>query len=157
MIVALCPLCFGGCPRPEDLLEPNDSKETATRLVIGMSVEGRVVQGNADVFVVSAAAGGTLVFDMQSIGEEEEDCVAFALVSPEGDTLYSDHRPACRLETDPPTQGEGVRLTHDPGVGYELTAPADVAGDYVLTLIELGEVDNLFTYSWRYRLTARTE
>lgn len=156
-LIVLFPLVLGGCPRPEDSLEPNDSPSTATRLMLGVPTQGRVIQGNRDVFVVAAGPNVTLVFEMTSLGEEEEDCVAFSLIAPDGTTLYEDHRLYCRAGVELPTQVDGAGLTQEEGIGYELSAPAAAAGDYVLTLTELGEVDNLFDYSWQYRITARTE
>lgn len=43
------------------------------------------------------------------------------------------------------------------GFGFRLRVPAQEQGAYYLTITELGHVDNVFTYSWRYRLTATTE
>jgi hypothetical protein len=149
---------MGGCPRAEDGLEPNNTLAMATRLSLGQAVEGRVVQGNPDVFIVAAGPGKTLRFTMDSIGEEEEACAAFLLTAPNGAVLYDDDLSGCnRGGLGGPIAVPGATLNERPGIGYELVAPADLAGDYALTLTELGHADNIFTYSWRYRMTAQQE
>jgi hypothetical protein len=38
---------------------------------------------------------------------------------------------------------------------YRLTVPIDAPGDYSLRIDEQGQADNLFWFSWDYRLTAQ--
>lgn len=152
----LLPMCMGGCPRPEDALEPNDTPETATRLVVGEPAEARVVQYNADVFAVAAGPDETLVFTLENLGEE--DCAAFEVTSPDGDTLYADTNGFCGRLGFYPMPGPGGELDRLPDdAGYILTISAEQEGDYFLTLTELGRADNIFDYSWLYRVTAETE
>jgi hypothetical protein len=147
----------GGCPRPEDRFEPNNTALTATPLVLGLAVEGRVSQGNPDVFIINADARGTLRLVMNSIGQEEEDCAAFRLEDQGGTVLYDDQALSCSRGLDEPVRAAGVTLGHVDGAGYELAAPVEDGGVYLLTLRELGYADNVFTYSWHYRVTAMVE
>lgn len=148
---------IGGCPRPEDRFEPNDTFLTATMLTVGEPVEGRVLQGNQDVFAFAAGPGTTLRIRMDSVGEEEEECAAFRLDAPDGRVLYDDATRSCSRGLDEPVRAPGASLTRMTGIGYELVAPADVSGLYVLTLTETGHADNIFTYSWQYRITVTEE
>lgn len=157
LIAAELPLWMGGCPRPEDALEPNNTPETATRLVEGQPVEARVVQKNPDVFVIAAGPGQTLVFSLETLGEE--DCNFFRVTGPGGAALYEDENTGCgRLGAEPYVQPGGqLDLVGDDLENYVLTIDAATAGDYYLTIIENGAADNLFDFSWRYRLTATIE
>jgi hypothetical protein len=155
LALGLVPLCMGGCPRPEDDLEPNDTFATATRLVPGEPAEARVVQYNPDVFVVAAGPDQTLTFTLENLGEE--DCAAFVATSPAGETLYADTNGFCGRLGFYPMTGPGGTLDLQPAdAGYILTVEALEAGDYYLTLTELGRADNIFDYSWLYRVTAQT-
>ena len=156
-VVLLLPCSMGGCPRPEDSLEPNDTPETATPLTIGQAIEGRVVQGNDDVFSVVSGPGQTLLFTMESLGEEEVKCAAFAVRAPGGTVLYEDQNTYCERQGTQPVQVSGAALEEVQGFGYRLRVPAQEQGQYYLTIRELGYVDNIFTYSWQYRLTATVE
>jgi len=149
------PICMGGCPRPEDALEPNDTPETATRLIEGMPVEPRTVQDNPDCFVIAAGPAQTLVFTFETLGEE--DCNSFKVTGPDGATFYEDDNNYCGRIGDIPVVQPGGQLDLVGEDGYVLTIHAESAGDYVLTVHERGQADNIFDYSWRYRLTATTK
>ncbi len=155
--VVLLPCSMGGCPRPEDSLEPNDTPETATPLTLGQAVDGRVVQDNDDVFSVVSGPDQILLFTMQSLGEEEAECAAFTVTSPTGTVLYQDENTFCGRQGSQPTQVSGATLEDVQGFGFMLRVPAQEQGAYYLTVRELGHVDNVFTYSWRYRLVATVE
>jgi hypothetical protein len=144
-----------GCPRAEDLLEQNDSPATATVLEPGVALTARVVQGDPDVFAVSADIG-TLRFDLRTIAKEEEDCVAFRVFDPAGAVLYSDVGTTCS-RGDSPQAVAGATLEHDPGVGFVLRIPAAAPGVYVLEITELGNADNIFTFSWHYAISVTRE
>ncbi len=150
------PMC--GCPRfprPEDNLEPNNTTETATELEAGGPVDARVVQGNLDVFKVTAGPGEVLIFTLESQGEE--DCAAFTVTGPDENELYADQHFFCGgRDFDAPVAVEGASLDMSAEGIYVLSVPANVAGDYFLSIKELGQVDNIFDFSWLYRLTATT-
>lgn len=148
-------LLTAGCPRPDDAFEQNDSPATATSLVPGTTLIARVVQGDPDVFAVMAD-GGTLRFNLRTIAEEEEDCVAFRVLDPAGAVLYSDVSATCS-RGDPPEAVAGATLEHDPGVGFVLRVPATTPGVYVLEITELGYADNVFTFSWLYAISVARE
>ena len=156
--LGLLALLMSGCPgfpRPEDSLEPNDTKETATDLENGVPVNARAVQGNPDVFRFGADPGQLLIFTLDSLGEE--DCAAFTVTGPDDTKLFADQHFFCGNRVfDPPFAVEGAELNTGLGGGYVLSVPADEAGDYFLTINELGEVDNFFDFSWLYRLTVTT-
>lgn len=150
-------LMAGGCPRPEDSLEPNDTLATATALTLGETVEGRVVQGNADVFTVASTGETMLHFELRSRGDEEEACAAFRVTGPDTAILYDDNARSCSRGLDTPLMVPDASLQYTPGVGYDLRVPATQAGTYTLTITELGHADNIFTYSWAYELKVRAE
>ena len=146
-----------GCrtTRSEDALEPNDDAQAATVLVAGQAVEGRANQGNLDVFAVDAAADQTILFRLESLGLE--DCAKFTVTDPDGRTLYRDSGFTCERGPEPEVQAEGVTFTRVEGFGYELRIPAATAGTYLLTIDERGQADNIFAFSWDYRVTATVE
>ena len=156
--LGLLALSLSGCPgfpRPEDSLEPNDTKETATDLEIGVPVNARAVQGNPDVFRLAADPGELLIFTLESLGEE--DCAAFTVNGPDDTELFADQHFFCGDRGfDPPFAVDGAGLNTGLDGGYVLSVPADGTGDYFLTINELGEVDNFFDFSWLYRLTVTT-
>ena len=156
-VILLLPLLLGGCPRPEDDLEPNDTPGTATVLTVGQAVVGRVVQGNPDVFAVTAGPEEIVVFAMESLGEEEADCAAFTVTGPDETVLYQDRNTYCGRYGTEPIVVEGAALEEVPGFGFELRVPAASQGRYVLTVVEKGQVDNIFTFSWQYSITATVE
>lgn len=153
LLFVLVTLVGGGCPRPEDRLEPNNTAGQATPLSAGVAVAGRVVQGNPDVFSFLHAGGGSLHFALQTLEQEEERCAAFRVVAPDGQTLYDDNSITCSRGWDAATVAPGASLEYRPGTGYDLRVPAAAAGTYYLTISELGYADNVFTFSWHYRLT----
>ena len=145
-----------GCrtARPDDALEPNDDLASATRLVAGQAVEGRANQGNPDVFAIQAAAGQTIVLRLESKGNE--DCAAFQVTAPSGTVVYEDKGATCTsLERAQPTASASLTVVQ--GFGYELRVTAAETGLYDLTINELGQADNVFPFSWDYRLTATLE
>lgn len=146
-----------GCrtTRSEDALEPNDTTQTATVLTAGQAVEGRANQGNLDLFAVEAAADQTILFRLESLGLE--DCAKFTVSDPAGQTLYRDSGSTCDRGPEPDVQAEGVTFTRVEGFGYELRIPAATAGTYLLTIDERGQADNIFAFSWDYRVTATVE
>ena len=154
-VSALAGLCVGGCPRPEDGLEPNNSFETATTLIPDVLVEGRVGQGNPDVFAVASTAGQTIVFDLTNLGGE--DCAAFTVTAPDATVLYDDGNITCDPFRVPQIQVPGASLQRRGEAGYVLRVPAERQGTYFLTLTERGQADNIFTFSWDYRLVAGLE
>ncbi len=146
-----------GCrtTRSEDALEPNDNAQAATLLVAGQAVEGRANQGNLDVFAIDAAADPTILLRLESLGLE--DCAKFTVTDPGGRTLYRDSGFTCERGPEPQVQAEGVTFTRVEGFGYELRIPATTAGTYLLTIDEHGQADNIFPFSWDYRVTATVE
>jgi len=154
--IVILPLCgCPGFPRPEDGLEPNDTKETATMLEVGVPVEARAVQGDPDVFRVSAGPARLLILTLESLGEE--DCAAFTVTGPDGTELFADQHHFCGDRGyEPPVAVAGADLNTETEGRHVLSVPAEVGGDYFLTINELGEVDNFFDFSWLYRLTATT-
>jgi hypothetical protein len=148
---------IGGCPPPADAPEPNDSAPPATPPPPRVAVEAPPLQGNPHAFPIPLAAGGVLHFAAQTLDVEEESCAAFAVLAPDGTILYDDNLTSCSRGLAEPTQVDGASLAHQPGAGYDLRVPAAQAGTYVLTVRVLGYADNLFTYSWHYRLTATQE
>jgi hypothetical protein len=159
-LVALVPLLCLGCTsaRSDDALEPNNTREQATPLTSGTPVEGRANQNNPDVFAIDVPAGKTaLIFHLESVGLE--DCAAFTVEGPDGQTLYDDGSfGGCERPASPTIMVAGaalMRLSSPPG--YELRIPAVHAGRFLLTVDEQGQADNIFLFSWDYRLTARLE
>ena len=151
LILYGCP----GFPRLEDYLEPNDTIETATQLMLGVPITARVVQGNTDVFTISAGPNETLAFALESLGEE--DCAAFNVTGPDSVVLFADQHFFCGdRDFTSPFAVEGAELATETQGGYVLSVPADAAGDYYLTINELGEVDNFFDFSWSYHLAVTT-
>lgn len=142
-------------PRPDDRLEPNDSRGEAVTLQPGVAVEARANQGDPDVFKVAAGRGRTLNFELQSLGLE--DCPAFRLEGPGGRVLYADGRARCRRMGKPAVQQPQVTFEIVAGFGYRLRALTPAAGDYYFTVIEGSDADNIFSYSWDYRLTVSIE
>lgn len=160
-LLLLLPLLWAGCThtRPDDALEPNNTGEQATPLTPGTPVQGRANQGNPDVFALEVPAGkAAVVFRLESLGLE--DCAAFTITGPGAQVLYDDGRfRNCQRPASPPVAVAGARLSSLGGgaQGYELRAPATQAGRYFLTILEQGQADNSFLFSWDYRLTALLE
>jgi len=150
------PLC--GCPRfprPDDELEPNDTRQTATGLELGVPVTARAVQGDPDVFRIVSGGGELLIFTLESLGEE--DCAALTVTGPGDVELFADRHSFCGdRDYEPPFAVNGAELNTGMAGIYVLSIPADAAGDYYLTINELGEVDNFFDFSWLFRLTVTT-
>jgi hypothetical protein len=94
---------------------------------------------------------------MESLGEEEVECAVFTVGAPTGTILYRDENVFCGRQGTQPIQVSGAALEEVRGFGFRLRVPAQEQGQYYLTIRELGHVDNVFTYSWRYRLTATVE
>ena len=155
VLVALLAACSGCPPVPEDALEPNDTPETATALSPGLPIEARAVQDNLDVFVVEAGPDQTIVFTFEHLGDD--NCAAFTVTAPDSQVLYRDNNSFCGREFTTPTAVEGASLQSTSTGGYILRVPAQLQGEYLLTVDELGEVDNVFDFVWRYRLTAALE
>ncbi|MBN1208680.1 MAG: hypothetical protein JXB05_27715 [Myxococcaceae bacterium] len=156
-------LLVAACPRgarPDDALEPNDDASQATPLTPGQPVEGRANQDNPDVFSLEAPEGRTIVFQVDSLGLE--NCPAFTVAGPDGALLYEDRHHFCNRGPADAVKAPGVEFLllnvqgHEIG-GYELRVPAQQTGRYLLTILEQGRVDNLFPFSWDYRLTPRVE
>ncbi len=145
---------LGGCPRPEDEFEPNDTIASATVLTAGVPVTARVLQSTNDVFSIEASAGETVLFRMESLGTEV--CPLFTATGPDGTILYKEPETSCRdfRTIEPEIQVDGSSLAIVRDVAFELRVPADTSGPYFITIFEGGHVDNVFTYSWDYRLTA---
>jgi hypothetical protein len=157
LVVAAGVLSMGGCPRPDDGFEPNDMVETATPLAAGVPVVARSTQFNPDWFSIEAKAGQTVAFLAESL--DFEVCPLFSAAGPDGTILYQEPLYSCRdFEPVPPdVQAEGVTLTIVPDVSFELRIPAYVDGLYYLSITEGAHADNVFTYSWEYRLIATLE
>jgi len=156
-LVVATGLSLGGCPRPDDLFEPNNTLETATPLTAGEPVTARATQSDSDVFAVEAAAGQTVVFRAESL--DFEVCPLFTASGPDGTVLYHEPDTNCRefRPIEPDVQVPGSSLTIIPEEAFELRVPAAADGPYFLTILEGGHVDNIFDYSWEYRLTATFE
>lgn len=137
------------------MFEPNDTPETATPLELGTTVEARAVQNNPDCFSVYGGPGQSVVFSMENLGED--DCAAFSVTGADGSILYQDTNRFCGREFSQPVVVEGATLQTIPDWGYVLRVPANVAGNYVLTVDERGQVDNVFDFRWLYRLTVTAE
>ncbi len=154
MALALGLCC--GCPQPldNDALERNDTPATASVLQPGVGVEARAVQGGAaDVYSITAGPDQRVIFQIER--RFGEDCAAFAVTDPEGDTLYSDTFTFCGRGGAAPTAASGVVMTVlEDAAGYTLEVPARTQGAYLLTLREQGHVDNLLSYVYEYRLIA---
>ncbi|UCH50729.1 MAG: hypothetical protein JSV54_06850, partial [Chloroflexota bacterium] len=98
----------------------------------------------------------TIVFSMQSLGGE--DCAAFTVSGPNGEILYRDSGSFCSSKGDyPAVKAEGVEFRMVEEFGYEISVPANVAGAYYLQIYERSQADNIFPFSWDYRLTATIE
>jgi len=156
--IGLFALLLCGCPRfprSEDSLEPNDTRDTATTLEVGVPITARAVQGDPDVFRYTAGPGELLIFTLESLGEE--DCPAFIVTGPDDTELLADQHFFCGDRSfDPPFLVNGASLNTEMEGRYVLSVPTDAGGDYFLTINELGEVDNFFDFSWLYRLTVTT-
>lgn len=145
---------LGGCPRPDDGFEPNDTIASATVLTAGVPVTARVLQSTNDVFSIEASAGETVLFRMESLAPEV--CPLFTATGPDGTILYKEPETYCRdfRTIEPEIQVDGSSLTIVRDVAFELRVPAAISGPYFITIFEGGHADNVFTYSWDYRLTA---
>lgn len=135
--------------RPDDAFEPNDTLAEATPLTVGEAVVARANQGDPDVFVVQVPADRRLHVRVESLGLEE--CAGFRLQGPGGELLY--HLPeGCDFGRTPKVQAGGVTGTHTKEL-LELELTPTVAGAYAFTVLEGAQADNLFDFSWDYRLT----
>ncbi len=148
---------LGGCPRPDDALEPNNTIASATPLSAGVPVTARVLQSTNDVFSIEASAGQIVLFRMESVGPEV--CPLFTATGPDGTVLYKEPETNCRGfgTIEPEIQVAGSSLTIVQDVAFELRVSADTSGLYFITITEGGYADNIFTFSWDYRLTATLE
>ncbi len=141
--------------RPDDSLEPNDTLAQATELIMGVPIEARANQSNPDVFKIEVTENRTLTFELESLGLEV--CPKFILTGPKG-VLYADALPtSCSRIGLPDIHEEDVDFEIIERFGYLLRTKAKVAGTYYLTIIEGSHADNIFPYSWDYRLTAITD
>lgn len=147
-------LSLGGCPRPDDALEPNNTIASATPLTAGVPVTARVLQSTNDVFSIEASAGQVVLFRMESLGPEV--CPLFTATGPDGTVLYQEPATLCRGfgTVEPETQVAGSSLTIVPNLAFELRVPVDTSGLYFITITEGSQADNIFRFSWDYRLTA---
>ena len=157
LLVITVGLCLGGCPRPDDLLEPNDTLATATPLEPGIPITASVAQSTNDVFTVEAMAEQTVLFRIESL--DFEVCPMFSATGTDGTILYEEPLTRCRRfdPIDPTIQVEGSSLTIIRDEAFELRIPAAIDGNYFITIFEGGEADNIFDYNWAYRLTATFE
>jgi len=159
VILALLLVWTLGCrhfARPDDTFEPNDDMQHATKITVGQVVIARANQWNADVFVFSSEGKGTIVFSMQSLGGE--DCAAFTVTGPNNVVLYQDSGSFCSSKGDyPAVIGEGVEFKKLEDSGYEINVSANRAGTYYLQIYERSQADNIFPFSWDYRLTAKVK
>ena len=88
---------------------------------------------------------------------DSEECPKFTLTGPDG-VLYADAFPtSCHRIATPDVHEEGVDFETLENFGYRLRIKAKVAGIYYLTVIEGHQADNIFPFSWDYRLTATIE
>jgi len=149
---ALLLLALAACraPRPDDAFEPNDDLEHATLLALDAPVAARANQGNPDVFAVDVLAGATLVFRAESLGLEE--CAGFTATGPDGTVLFR-VAAGCDASREPLVRAAGVEVEHTDEL-FVLALPAVTGGLHYLTILEGAESDNLFDFSWDYRLTA---
>ncbi len=154
-ILALSLVGTLGCrhfTRPDDALEPNDDPKHATILTAGQAVIARANQWNADVFVFSSEGKETIIFSIESLGGE--DCAAFTITGPNDEILYQDSGNLCSSKGDyPAVKAEGVQFRGVEDFGYEINVPANIAGAYYLQIQERSQADNIFPFSWDYRLT----
>ncbi len=157
LLVVTAGLCLGGCPRPDDLFEPNDTTATATPLEPGVPITASVAQSTSDVFAIEVMAGQTVLFRIESL--DFEVCPLFSAIGPDGTILYEEPLTRCRSfdVIEPNVQVEGSSLTIIPDEAFELRIPAATNGRYFITIFEGGEADNIFNYNWAYRLTATLE
>ena len=149
-----------GCARPEDGLEPNNTAATATPLTHGVSVTGRAVQGNVDMFAFAVPRPGVILFHMESRRPgRDEACASFTVTGPGGRVHFTESHHLCPLrEAGTTTHTSGVTLTvtqndRHRNVGYELRVPVSVSGTTYLKVLEHGQADNIFTFSWDYQIT----
>lgn len=159
-VLALLAGCQRCGLRDDDPLEPNNTFDQATVLVLGQAAEGRANQNNPDVFAADAPVGHTLVFEARSRGLE--NCPRFSLHGPGRELLYQDADFRCHLRSEKLFQAPGVELQlldAEGGVAgrYVLRANTQREGRYFLTIVEQGEADNAFPFSWDYRLVATVE
>ncbi len=148
LLLAACP-----GPRDDDALEPNDTFAEATRLTLGVPVEGRANQDNPDVFVVAAGPAATLRFTLDDRGLE--NCPVFRVHDPAKTELVGqDPASDCGVSPADTRFAHGASIEERSDGGYVITVPAEAEGDYFLTIIEDSEADNTAPFSWDYRLTA---
>lgn len=147
-------LAIAGCKkaRPDDALEPNNNFQSATVLTAGQTLTGRANQGNVDVFAFKSEARRLIVFSLQSIGME--DCAAFTVTAPDGGILYQDSDSFCDKTRERAVRAAGVRFAKVKDFGYEIRVPAETAGTYFLSINERGRADNIYPFSWDYRIKA---
>jgi hypothetical protein len=123
----------------------------------GVPVSARVSQISDDVFSIEATAGQTILFRVESLNFEV--CPLFAVIGPGETVLYQEPDTLCRdfERIEPLIQVEGAFLTIIPDEAFELQVPAETDGVYFIIISEGAQADNLFTFSWEYRLTAIVE
>ncbi len=143
-------LLASGCLRPDDLLEPNNNVALATALQVGQIVEARANQGDPDVYKIAARRGQSLHFKLQSRGLEE--CPGFRLEDPRNQVLFKTQARCRRVGHQAPEKAAGVTWQTGADFGYRLSTTAEIDGFYYLIILEGSDADNLFPYSWDYRL-----
>jgi len=150
-------ISMGGCPRPDDAFEPNDTIATATVLTLDEALVGVASQFNNDVFSVEVSAGDALLFKVESL--DHDVCPLFTLSAPDETVLYAEPSVFCRNfeEVVPETQVGDASLTILPDQAFEIRVTAEQDGPYYLTIFEGSHADNLFTFSWNYQITASVE
>lgn len=70
---------------------------------------------------------------------------------------YFDDGASRRERGTPEIQDETVVFESVEGYGYHLSPIVQTAGTYYLTVVERGQADIIFPYSWDYRPTATLE
>ena len=148
LLFLACAACRA--PRLDDAYEPNDDLAHATPLVLDVPLIARANQGNPDVFVVDVPAAATLVFRAESLGLEE--CAGFSATGPDGTVLFR-VAAGCDASHEPLVRAAGVESEHSDEL-FVLSLPVASGGLHYLTILEGAESDNLFDFSWDYRLTA---
>ncbi|MCK5358509.1 MAG: hypothetical protein KAJ48_08955 [Elusimicrobiales bacterium] len=147
-------LIISGCKktRSDDALEPNDTFQLATELTAGKVLAGRAKQENIDIFSFKCEAMREIVFSLQSIGLE--DCAEFTVTGPGGDILYQDEGSFCDSPRELAMRVNGVKLEEIKNFGYKIYVPAKKSGKYFLSISERGRPDNIYPFSWDYKIKA---
>jgi len=138
----------------DDALEPNDTIEDATEITAGIPIDARANQGNSDVFKFEVDAEEILSIDVVSRGKD--NCPGFSLIDSNELVLFKDARARCLRIGQPDI--------HDPTVEFQINdedyffqTKTTTSGYYYFTITEGRDADNIFPYSWDYRLTVTLE